>query len=639
MSDKSKSDYGVSQIQILEGLDAVRRRPGMYIGPTDIKGIHKMVTEVVDNSVDEAMAGYCDHIDVTILPDGFFCIEDNGRGIPVDIHPDRDVSSLEVVMTVLHSGGKFDHGGYEYSGGLHGVGISVVNGLSERLDVEVKRDGKIHHMDFKKGEVVKSLSVLGLSDETGTKIIFKPDPKIFGKIEYSFEHLSTRLREMAFLNKGLTISIRDSCTVPEKNNQFFYEGGIKSFVQHLTKNKHPIGKNPIYFKDRKDDIVVELAMEYCQSYNENIFCFTNTINNTDGGTHLEGFRAALTRTINEFLKREPALLKKADNVLLQGDDIREGLTAVLSIMHPDPQFNSQTKEKLVSTDAKTVVQQLVGEYIKTYFEENAKDTKIILEKCIMAAKARAAARKARELSRRKTALDSGSLPGKLADCQERDPANCELYIVEGDSAGGSAKMGRDRTFQAILPLKGKIINVEKARLDQILGNDEIKTLVTAIGAGLKNEFDIEKVRYHKIIIMTDADVDGAHIRTLLLTFFFRYMPGLVEKGFLYIARPPLYLLTANRKKEYVYNEKEKDEFIKNNKDIKVNIQRYKGLGEMNPEQLWNTTMDPNNRKMYRVGIEDAYDADLIFTLLMGGEVAPRREFIEENAISVKNLDI
>ncbi len=791
--------YDASSIKVLKGLEGVRKRPGMYIGDTDDgTGLHHMVFEVVDNSVDEALAGYCDKITVTIHIDNSVTVEDNGRGIPVDIHPEEKKSAAEVIMTVLHAGGKFDASSYKVSGGLHGVGVSVVNALSEYLKLEIKRDGKLYRQEYSRGKPITPLEVVGKTKGTGTKIKFRPDPEIFTNIEFQFDILAGRLRELSFLNKGLLIELKDERT--GQSRQFHYSGGIKSFVEHLNKTKNVINKKVIYFEVPKDKTVVEVAMQWNDGYSENIYCFTNNIKNKDGGTHLEGFRAALTRCVNRYLSQNN--FPKAKNVKLSGDDIREGLTAVISVKHPDPKFSSQTKDKLISSEVKRIVDSVVYDYLMDYFDQNPSVAKAVIQKAIDAARAREAARKARELTRRKGALDSATLPGKLADCQEKDPARSELFLVEGDSAGGSAKQGRDRKTQAILPLKGKILNVEKARFDKILSSEEIKLMISALGTGIgKEEFDITKIRYHKIIIMTDADVDGAHIRTLLLTFFFRQMKEIVEKGYLYIAQPPLYKVKSGKKETYLKDEDQLNEFlvsnffdkysikiegeervrkskwidiIKNAKKMRhflqklakrgyrenlilfllenniqngdffqdaseihrlkqllednlfnvsetgfneetesyylvvsidnvafsgniidkkllslpeyivlsnlyrhlrdyfnreitilrdnevidtvnnlfdfvdtvdslskkgITIQRYKGLGEMNPEQLWETTLNPDSRTLLRVTIDDAVEADEVFSKLMGDQVEPRRKFIEEYSLDVENLDV
>lgn len=633
-----ESSYSAGQIKILEGLEAVRKRPGMYIGTQDETGLHKMVYEVVDNSVDEAMAGHCTDITISILPDNIIEVKDNGRGIPVAIHPEKNISTIEVVMTILHAGGKFENDAYKVSGGLHGVGVSVVNALSESLEVEVYQNGKIHQQKYSRGIPLGPVNVIGDTIERGTVVRFKPDATIFTTTEFHFDVLTSRFRELAFLNKGLKLIVQDKRKPDSEKHEFLFDGGIVSFVEYLNENKHPLHKT-IHFERNKDDVVAEIAIQYSDTYSENIFCFTNNINNNLGGTHLEGFRAALTRTLNDFLKKDQQLVKKQPTAL-SGEDLKEGITAVISVKIPQPQFNSQTKEKLVNAEIKGIMQTLTGEGLSLFFEENPAITKKILEKCILSAKAREAARKARDLTRRKSVLEGGGLPGKLADCSEKDPAASELYIVEGDSAGGSAKQGRDRHYQAILPLKGKILNVEKARLDKILGNEEIRTLVSALGTGIgEDEFNVDKARYHKIFIMTDADIDGSHIRTLLLTFFFRYMKPIIEKGFLYVAQPPLYLIKHGKTSTYLFSDKEKDEYLKSLGTEKAVIQRYKGLGEMNPEQLWETTMDPEKRVVLKVKLDDYVEAEDTFNILMGDEVNPRRRFIEVNAAKVANLDL
>jgi len=630
--------YSAEKIKILEGLEAVRKRPGMYIGTQDESGLHKMVYEVVDNSVDEAMAGFCSEIQVRILPENVIEVTDNGRGIPAGIHPDKGISTIEVVMTILHAGGKFENDAYKISGGLHGVGVSVVNALSEWLVVEVHQSGKIFYQKYKTGIPESPVREIGASDRTGTIVRFKADPTIFTTTEYQFDTLSARFRELAFLNKGLKISISDERKQEIQSHEFQYMGGIVSFVEYVTASKSPLHKI-CHFIREKDQLVAEIALQYCDTYSESIFCFTNGINNNLGGTHLEGFRSALTRTLNEFLKKDPTLSKK-NSVTLTGDDVKEGLCAVISIKIPQPQFNSQTKEKLVNAEVKGIVQTLTAEGLNVFFEENPPIIRKILEKCILASKAREAARKARELTRRKTVLEGGGLPGKLADCSEKDPAKSELYLVEGDSAGGSAKQGRDRNTQAILPLKGKILNVEKSRIDKILANEEIRTLISALGTGIgEEEFNPDKVRYHKIFIMTDADIDGSHIRTLLLTFFFRHMRPLIERGYLYVAQPPLYLLKFGKEEIYAYSDREKDEILKSRPDQKYVIQRYKGLGEMNPEQLWETTMDPARRVALQIKLDDFVEAEDTFNILMGDDVVPRRRFIEENSTKVASLDL
>jgi len=631
-------EYNASKIQVLEGLEAVRKRPGMYIGSTDVPGLHHMVYEVVDNCIDEAMAGHCDEINVEIRKDNVISVSDNGRGIPVDIHPKVGVSTVEVVLTKLHAGGKFGDGAYKVSGGLHGVGVSVVNALSEWVEVDVFLGGKQHHIHFDRGKPKAPLKVKGPTKQRGTTVTFLADHQIFDSLEYRFDTLSARLRELAFLNKGVKITIVDSREKNVKEQVFQYKGGIIEFVKMLTEKKNPLQKKPIYVIQQKDGIQVELAIEYCDTYSEQIFTFANAIHTREGGTHLEGFRTALTRAINEY-KKKLGYDKKVEEALT-GDDVREGLTLVLAILIPNPQFEGQTKMKLGNGEVKGIVTSVVYEKLCEYFDENPADTKRIIEKCMQAALARIAARKAKELVRRKSALEGAGLPGKLADCSAREPKDCELFIVEGDSAGGSAKQGRNRHFQAILPLKGKITNVEKTKLDKILGDGEVAALISAIGCGIQAEFNIEKARYHKIVIMTDADVDGAHIQTLLLTFFFRHMPQLIEKGFLYIARPPLYLITQGKDKFYAYSDLEKNKVLKGFKpESKHTIQRYKGLGEMNPEQLWETTMDPEHRVLMQVSVDDAVIADETFVILMGDEVEPRRKFIEDNAKKVEELDL
>ncbi|WP_110954553.1 DNA topoisomerase (ATP-hydrolyzing) subunit B [Anaerosinus massiliensis] len=627
-------DYGADQIQILEGLEAVRKRPGMYIGSTSSKGLHHLVYEVVDNSIDEALAGYCSHIEVTIHQDNSITVIDDGRGIPVDMH-DSGKPAIEVVLTVLHAGGKFGGEGYKVSGGLHGVGVSVVNALSTSLEVEVKRDGKIHKIVFERGITKSPLQVIGTTEENGTKVHFKPDTEIFEDIVYSFEVLKHRLRELSFLNQGIKITLSDERD--ENKEVFHFEGGIRSFVEHLNSAKETIHPEPIYFSGTKDTTVVEIAMQYNTSYSENIYSFVNNINTEEGGTHLAGFKIALTRAANDFARKANVLKASEDN--LTGEDIREGLTCVISLKIREPQFEGQTKTKLGNSEVRGIVDSIVSEGLTEFFEENPAITKKILEKSLMASRAREAARKARELTRRKNALEVSSLPGKLADCSIKDPMQTEIYLVEGDSAGGSAKQGRDRRFQAILPLRGKILNVEKARLDRILNNDEIRTMITAFGNGIADEFDLDKSRYGKIIIMTDADVDGAHIRTLLLTFFYRYMKPLIEAGRIYIAQPPLYLVKKGREHWYMYSDEEMNTLLNRIGRDGISVQRYKGLGEMNPEQLWETTMNPEGRTILQVHLEDAVEADSIFSVLMGDKVEPRRNFIEEHAKHVRNLDI
>ncbi|KYZ75706.1 DNA topoisomerase IV subunit B [Anaerosporomusa subterranea] len=626
--------YGAEQIQVLEGLEAVRKRPGMYIGSTSSRGLHHLVYEVVDNSIDEAMAGYCDTVNVTIHQDNSITVVDNGRGVPVGMH-ETGKPALEVVMTVLHAGGKFGGEGYKVSGGLHGVGVSVVNALSEWMEVKVKREGKIHFIRFERGHTAQQMTVIGETEETGTTVTFKPDGQIFEELEYHFDILKQRLRELAFLNKGIIITLSDERSGDSRN--FHYEGGIVSFVKHLNQNKDILHPEPIYVEGNRDTTVAEIALQYNDNYTENIFSFVNNINTQEGGTHLSGFKTALTRAINDYARKLNMLKESEEN--LSGEDAREGLTAVISIKLQNPQFEGQTKSKLGNSEVRGIVDTILNEGLNEYFEENPVIIKKIIEKAIMASRARDAARKARDLTRRKSALEISSLPGKLADCSMRDPEQTEIYIVEGDSAGGSAKQGRDRRFQAILPLRGKILNVEKARLDRILGNAEIRAMITAFGCGIGEEFDIEKARYGKIIIMTDADVDGAHIRTLLLTFFYRYMNPLITAGKVYIAQPPLYLVKKGRESWYLYSDDELDRLLTRIGRENIGVQRYKGLGEMNPEQLWETTMNPEGRTVLQVQLEDAMEADSVFTTLMGDKVEPRRQFIEDYAHRVRNLDI
>jgi DNA gyrase subunit B len=630
--------YEAKDIQVLEGLEAVRRRPGMYVGGTDIKALHHLVYEVVDNSIDEALAGACTRIEITIHPDSSVTVQDNGRGIPVDIHPQMKKSALEVVMTTLHAGGKFGGGGYKVSGGLHGVGVSAVNALSEWCEVEVRRDGQIHFQRYERGYPKEPVKVIGKTKpgETGTKTTFKFDPLIFKEeMDYRFETLAQRFREMAFVTRGVTIHFVDERA--DRQITFYFEGGITSFVRYLNRNREKL--HPVVFVEKEiEGIGIEAAIQYTDAYTESVYSFANTINTIDGGTHLTGLRSAITRVINDYARKN-GLLKDSDPNFT-GDDTREGLTAIVSIKHPDPQFESQTKVKLMNPEVQTYVQQVVGETFATFLEENPQAGRAIVAKCLTSARARDAARKARDLVIRKSALESLTLPGKLADCSERDSSKTELYIVEGDSAGGSAKQGRDRHFQAILPLRGKIMNTERARLDKILGNNEVKALISALGTGIGDNFDISGLRYGRVIIMTDADVDGSHIRTLLLTFFFRYMPQLIENGHLYIAQPPLYRIAYKNQVKYAYSDAEKDKILKEiGSDGKVNVQRYKGLGEMNPEQLWETTMNPNNRTLLLVTIEDAAEADRTFDMLMGDAVDPRRRFIQTHAKAVRNLDI
>jgi len=634
-----KDDYSAQHIQVLKGMEHVRKRPSMYIGSTGTEGLHHLVYEVVDNSIDETLAGYCRSISVAIEKGNIVRVEDDGRGIPVDNHPVEKVSALQVVMTKLHAGGKFDKSTYKVSGGLHGVGVSVVNALSEWCEVDVHRNNKIYYQRYQRGVPDKKVSVTGTSESTGTRTRFKADPKIFESINYSFDTLSNRLRELAFLNKGVEISIVDERAAKAKCHKFKFDGGVRSFIEYINKNKKTIHREPVYFETVKDDVIVEIALQYNDGYNETLFSFANNINTREGGTHLVGFKSALTRSLNEAAKRLNLTRKLDEN--LSGEDVREGLSAVVSVKLPEPQFEGQTKAKLGNSEVKGIVESTVNEKLVEYFEENPSVVRSILDKCIMAAKARAAARRARELTRRKSFLESSGLPGKLADCSEQDPAKCELYIVEGDSAGGSAKLGRDRQFQAILPLWGKMLNVEKTRIDKVLSNEKLIPIITTLGTSAGNSFDLNRLRYHKVIIMADADVDGSHIRTLLLTFFFRYMQELVEAGHVYIAMPPLYKIVVGKETFYVYNDAERDRILKKRSDNSksVNIQRYKGLGEMNPEQLWETTMDPEQRNIMRITLEDAVEAEEIFTTLMGDAVEPRRRFIEENALSVSNLDV
>ncbi len=636
-----KPDYQAESIQVLKGLDAVRKRPGMYIGSTSENGLHHLVYEVVDNSIDEALAGHCDSITVTIHADNSITVSDNGRGIPVDIHPTEKMSGVEVALTMLHAGGKFDKNTYKVSGGLHGVGVSVVNALSERLEVVVDRNGSRYRMAFVRGKTVKKLEILGKARGTGTTVRFKPDPEIFTVLEFHYTTLADRLRQLAFLNKGITITIKDEREGEKKEETFFAKGGLVEFVQWLTRNKKALHPKPIAFTATKDDVEVDVALQYEDGYNENTFTFVNNINTHEGGTHLTGFKAALTRTINDVAKRRDFL--KKEDFTLSGEDIREGLTCVLHAKVLEPQFEGQTKTKLGNSEVEGIVKTLVNEHLGNYLEEHPPVARAIIEKAVSAARAREAARKARDLVRKKSGLENMVLPGKLADCSIDDPAHSEIYLVEGDSAGGSAKQGRNRSFQAILPLRGKILNVEKARIDKILGNEEIRAIITAVGTGVREDFKLEDARYHKIILMTDADVDGAHIRTLLLTFFFRQMQELIEAGYVYIAQPPLYRVAKGKEEFYAYTEVERDEYAKrmSNGEGKgsINIQRYKGLGEMNPEQLWRTTMDPASRTILRVTMEDAVEASKLFDELMGDEVEPRRQFIERNAKYVNNLDV
>lgn len=636
MVENNKQSYDESQIQVLEGLEAVRKRPGMYIGSTSSRGLHHLVYEIVDNSIDEALAGYCSKISVNINTDNSITVVDDGRGMPVGLHPKMKKSALEVIMTILHAGGKFGGGGYKVSGGLHGVGASVVNALSETCIVESTREGFIWRQEYKRGIPVSEVEKITESEGHGTKTYFKPDTEIFEETEYDYEILEHRLRELAFLNKGIIIELKDERD--GKQETFHYEGGIKSFVAYINRNKEVLHPEPIYIEGIRDDVMVEIALQYNDSYNENIFSFANNIHTIEGGTHLLGFKNALTRVFNDYAKRFGHLKENDKN--LQGEDIREGLTAVVSIKISEPQFEGQTKTKLGNSEVRGIVESIMNQEVSTFLEENPSVGKAIVDKALMAARARDAARKARELTR-KSVLERSTLPGKLADCSSKNPDECEIYIVEGDSAGGSAKQGRNRRFQAILPLRGKILNVEKQRLDRILNSDTIRSMVTAFGAGIGKDFDVEKIRYNRIIIMTDADVDGAHIRTLLLTFFYRYMRELVDQGHVFIAQPPLYKISKGKKSTYVYSDKEMEEALLEfgGKDNTVAIQRYKGLGEMNAEQLWETTMDPERRILLKATVEDAMAADEIFTILMGDKVEPRREFIQQNAKRVTNLDI
>ena len=639
---QDSTQYDAGSITVLKGLEAARKRPGMYIGSTSENGLHHLVYEVVDNSIDEALAGYCDSISVTIHKDNSITVADNGRGIPVDIHPTEKIPGVELALTVLHAGGKFDKSNYKVSGGLHGVGVSVVNALSERLEVLVDRDGQRHHMQFVRGVTTKRLTVLGKAKGTGTTVRFKPDPEIFTVLEFNWTTLADRLRQLAFLNRGVTIALKDERPEEEpKVETFFARGGLIQFVEWLNRNKKPLHPKPIAFSLTKDEVDVDVAIQYEDGYNENVFTFVNNINTHEGGTHLTGLRSALTRAVNEFAKKSGAL--KKEDFTLSGEDIREGLTCVLHVKVKEPQFEGQTKTKLGNSEVEGIVKQVVYEQLGTQLDEKPQIGRVVIEKAVSAARAREAARKARDLVRKKSGLEGAVLPGKLADCSLSDPALTELYLVEGDSAGGSAKQGRDRQFQAILPLRGKILNVEKARIDKILSNEEIRSMITAIGAGVREDFTLEDARYQKIILMTDADVDGAHIRTLLLTFFFRQMHELIEAGYIYIAQPPLFRVAKGKEEFWAYSEQERDEYVKRlgNGEGRgsVNIQRYKGLGEMNPDQLWRTTMDPTKRTILRVTLEDAVEASKLFDELMGDEVEPRRLFIEKNAKYVSNLDV
>jgi len=636
--EKFEHQYNEEQIQVLEGLEAVRKRPGMYIGSVSVRGLNHLVYEIVDNSIDEALAGYCKNIFVKIEPGNIVTVSDDGRGIPTGIHPKTGISAAETVYTVLHAGGKFGgDSGYKVSGGLHGVGASVVNALSDWLELETEREGGKYKIRFERGKTVQKLERVGDSNRTGTTVRFLADGTIFETLEYEYNVLEQRFREMAFLTRGLKITFEDLRHEEPKKVEFCYEGGINSFVEYLNKNKDRLHQKPIYMS-KDGDVPVEISIQYTSSYSENIYTFVNNINTVEGGTHLEGFKRSLTKVFNDYAKAKNILKEKDDN--LQGEDIREGITAIVSVKVKEPQFEGQTKTKLGNSEVTGVVQSMMNEALSAFLEENPAVAKAVLEKCVSAARAREAARKARELVRRKNALESSSLPGKLADCSEKDPTLCEVYIVEGDSAGGSAKQGRDRKFQAILPLWGKMLNVEKARVDKIYGNEKLLPVILAVGAGVGNDFDVSKIRYGKIIIMADADVDGSHIRTLLLTFFFRYMKPLLENGNIYIAQPPLYKLSKKGMKDvYCYNDEEMEKSLAEIGRENINIQRYKGLGEMNPEQLWETTMNPESRTLVKVGLEDAIKADEIFTILMGDEIEPRREFIQSNAKYVKNLDV
>lgn len=635
---QTKHEYGADQIQVLEGLEAVKRRPGMYIGSTGKQGLHHLVYEVVDNAIDEALAGYCRNINVVIDNDNAVTVTDDGRGIPTGMNHKKHMTGVELALTVLHAGGKFGGGGYKVSGGLHGVGVSVVNALSEKLVVEVKQDKQIFQQTFEYGKKTTELEVIGKTNRTGTKVYFKPDANIFDETVFDYDVLEHRLRELAFLNKGIAITLKDERAGQEQSNRYHYEGGIKSYIEFMNRNKDALYDKITYYEKEMKDYSLEIAFQYTTGYVENIYAYANNIFTPEGGTHLNGFKSALTRTINNYARKNNFI--KGNDKNLSGDDIREGLTAIVSIKLLEPQFEGQTKTKLGNPEVKGIVETLVGEELSAFLEENPAEAKLIMEKNLQASRAREAAKRAREMTRRKSALDSTSLPGKLADCREKDPALSEIFIVEGDSAGGSAKTGRDSKIQAILPLRGKILNVEKSRLDRILTTDSLKSMITAFGTGVGEDFNVEKARYHKIVIMTDADVDGAHIRTLLLTFFYRYMRGLIERGYVYIAQPPLFKISWGKHVEYAYTDADLDKKLKDHEDrSKVTLQRYKGLGEMDAEQLWDTTMDPERRLMLKVNVEDASYADEIFTVLMGDKVQPRKEFIERNARKVKNLDI
>ena len=629
--------YDASQIEVLEGLEAVRKRPGMYIGSTDARGLHHLVYELVDNSIDEAMQGFCDTIHISINADNSVTVTDNGRGIPVGIHPKEGRPAVEVCMTVLHAGGKFGGGGYKVSGGLHGVGMSVVNALAQWLTVEVRQNGYIHSQRYEIGKPCADLKVIGETQESGTSITFLPNDSIFETLDFDFNTLKNRLREMAFLNRGVRIHLQDEREGRLQKREYYYEGGLSAFVQYLTRSKVTIMDEPIHIFGERDDSSAEIAMQYTNDYSESVYAFTNNISNSEGGTHVAGFRSAITRVMNSYARQNGFLKEKDDN--LQGEDIREGLTAIISVRLPDPQFEGQTKSKLGTSYMRSFVDNVVAEHLTNFLELHPQEARGIISKCLMASQAREAARKAREQTRRKNVLESGMLPGKLADCSERDPKLCEIYLVEGDSAGGSAKMGRDRRFQAILPLRGKILNVEKTRLDRAMGNEEIRAMITAFGCGINESCDLSRLRYDRIVCMTDADVDGSHIRILLLTFFYRYMRPLIEHGHVYIAQPPLYKLTKGRQEHYCYSDAALERLLNEMGRDNTSIQRYKGLGEMNAEQLWETTMDPQRRTMLRVSLDDALAADEIFSVLMGDQVEPRREFIEENATLVSNLDV
>lgn len=636
MNGNNHNGYNASDIQVLEGLEAVRKRPGMYIGTTGPRGLHHLVFEIVDNSIDEAVAGYCDTVEVIIHKDNWVTVSDNGRGIPVDIHPAMGIPAIEVIMTTLHSGGKFGGSGYTISGGLHGVGLSVVNALSEHMDVTIYRDGQVHKQAYERGVPLGPLYTDGYSDKTGTTIHFHPDPEIFEETNFEREIIEQRLRELAFLNQGLRITLRDEREAELVEKEFHYQDGLRAFVAYLNRNKELLSEKPFYIETKKEDVIVRIALQYNTGYTENIYSFANNIHTQEGGTHEVGFKNGLTRLINDYAKKNNFIKENDGN--LSGEDIREGLTAIVSVLVKEPQFEGQTKTKLGNTYIRGIVESVVYENLEDYLNENPAIARRIVEKAIAARRAREAAKKARELTRRKNALETTTLPGKLADCSSKDPAVSELFIVEGDSAGGSAKQGRDRTFQAILPLRGKILNVEKARLDRVLSNEEIRALITAMGTGIDEDFDISKARYHKLLIMTDADVDGSHIRVLLLTFFYRFMRPLVEQGYVYIAQPPLYGIKRGNEIHYFHSEEKMNEFIAQS-GKKWTIQRYKGLGEMDPEQLWETTMNPANRRILQVTVEDAMRADEIFSALMGDNVEPRREFIQANARFVTNLDI